>query len=385
MGMTTPSRVENVRERRRGGSSAVAVRPSRAEKCGPLLRACAFGAQALPLVQLGVFVANLLATPAEAMTTSSTSSLTSMATTPDHADVLNSNGPPAHNSHPTDHQSTSHEAPPSASGLLLLDFLILLADVCGFCAFYCVFKSVKHQGPRGVSLQSFLGFALGRCLHSLSHFFGIHYVPEVVPLSLYALVDGIAVVMVSITALALWVASKGDSECFADDVFGRELLRKIVPTHMQNWKLVQHGGLVFCSLIVASLWSVTRCSLIISPATDDVHYAFSLCLLCSICEVIQVMSVLPQLLMLYKTRRIPALLGDFLMFQGVAKGCTLLFWVLFPSVNGWSPHNHNMATLTEFFNLLVLSDFIYFYIKSRAISRRDSTKDFVMEDAQNWV
>ncbi|CAD7951537.1 unnamed protein product [Amoebophrya sp. A120] len=279
------------------------------------------------------------------------------------------------------------EPPPSFFGLLFLDFLILVSDVCGFFAFYCVFHSVKRRGPRGVSLQSFLGFAAGRCLHSCSHIFGIHYSPEVFPPFIYLIVDGFAVFMGVVTTVALYCVSNSIKEDFADDVFGRAFLKRILPKQYHDTLFVQFGGLLVFSAIVACFWSVTRCSII--TADGDVPFAFSLCMLCSICEIVQIMSVLPQLLMLYKTKKIPVLLGDFLMFQGIAKFCTLTFWLLFPTVNGWSPHNHNMATATEFFNLLILSDFIYFYIKSKAantlLGRKESEMTIDYDGAHNWV
>eukprot|EP00392_Amoebophrya_sp_AT5.2_P009178 g9206.t1 len=224
-------------------------------------------------------------------------------------------------------------------------------------AFYSVYRCVKTRGAKGVSIQSFVAFAVGRTLHTSSHLIGVHYNPTSLPYALYLSVDFANVLLGLLASLQLYLRSQpGD---FDADVTGWFLLKKLVPRRFENALWVKHGGLPFASLFLAFLWSLFRYDEEAQTRGPVMFFA------CACCEICQLMAVLPQLHILHVQRRIPALLGDFLMLQGVGKLCLLGFWVLFPALHGWTPSNWLVATCTEFFNIMILLDFMVFYLRDR--------------------
>jgi len=239
----------------------------------------------------------------------------------------------------------------------VLDILILTADLMCLLAFYSVYRCVKTRGAKGVSIQSFVAFAVGRTLHTSSHLIGVHYNPTSLPYALYLSVDFANVLLGLLASLQLYLRSQpGD---FDADVTGWFLLKKLVPRRFENALWVKHGGLPFASLFLAFLWSLFRYDEEAQTRGPVMFFA------CACCEICQLMAVLPQLHILHVQRRIPALLGDFLMLQGVGKLCLLGFWVLFPALHGWTPSNWLVATCTEFFNIMILLDFMVFYLRSK--------------------
>ncbi|CAD7949960.1 unnamed protein product [Amoebophrya sp. A120] len=238
----------------------------------------------------------------------------------------------------------------------ILDILILIADLMCLFAFYSVYRCVVSRGAKGVSIQSFTAFAMARVLHSSAHVLQVHYQPTSLPYLLYFAVDMCNVVVGMRASYELWTKSNyGD---FDGDICGSWLLQCFTPKKWHHTNFVKHGGLFVMSLILGLAWSCFRYD-------DDARSrGFLMFAACSCCEIIQLLACLPQLYILHVERRIPALLGDFLMLQGAAKLSLFTFWLLFPVTHGWTPSNWLVATGTEFFNILILLDFMIFYLRT---------------------
>lgn len=94
-------------------------------------------------------------------------------------------------------------------------------------------------------------------------------------------------------------------------------------------------------------------------------HGFALSYFCCFYEILCSVALVPQLWMFQKSDACPALLGDFVLINAVNKCCTLAFWTLYPSVFGRHPDNRGIQMVSEIMNLLILSDFLYYYFRSR--------------------
>ena len=90
----------------------------------------------------------------------------------------------------------------------MLDILILTADLMCLLAFYSVYRCVKTRGAKGVSIQSFVAFAVGRTLHTSSHLIGVHYNPTSLAYALYLSVDFANVLLGLLASLQLYLRSQ---------------------------------------------------------------------------------------------------------------------------------------------------------------------------------
>merc|ERR1712100_628022 len=89
---------------------------------------------------------------------------------------------------------------------------------------------------------------------------------------------------------------------------------------------------------------------------------------CYICyfEVMSAVSLIPQLWMFHKDKRVPSLLADFVVLVSAGRLCTCGFWLVFPWIYTWGvPSNRGIQLMLEAFNLLVLSDFLFYWVRAK--------------------
>merc|ERR1739845_173012 len=87
---------------------------------------------------------------------------------------------------------------------------------------------------------------------------------------------------------------------------------------------------------------------------------------CSVYEVLFAMALLPQLWMFHQEKRVPPILAWFVVLIAVGRLCILAFWIVFPFVHPWlKPTNRGGQMSSETMNILILSDFIFHWIRAK--------------------
>ena len=59
-------------------------------------------------------------------------------------------------------------------------------------------------------------------------------------------------------------------------------------------------------------------------------------------------------------------LANFVVLIALNRLCTLTFWTIYPWVFSWRyPDNRGVQMASEIINLLIISDFLYYFIKAK--------------------
>merc|ERR1719454_1709314 len=85
-------------------------------------------------------------------------------------------------------------------------------------------------------------------------------------------------------------------------------------------------------------------------------------------EALSAVALLPQLWMFRSDKRVDQNLATFVVAVAMSRVCTLLFWTLLPYflVQKWAVlANRPMQIKLEILNLLVLSDFLYYWVRAK--------------------
>ncbi|CAD7936710.1 unnamed protein product [Amoebophrya sp. A25] len=203
----------------------------------------------------------------------------------------------------------------------------------------------------------------------------MHYRPTTIPYFLLVVVDFVAVVLAIASAAALF--KRGKTTDFKHDRLGAILVEPFVPKRWKQHRFVQQGGFLAVCVGVSLVWSVMRLLFFRSSGlamwppnnTPTLYIQFKMLVLAiglGTSECVNLLTILPQVYIVQKRRKVPVLLGDFVILQVAARICTLTFWIMFPLVKGWTPRNYIVSLGTEFFNLILVADFCYVYLKARA-------------------
>lgn len=231
--------------------------------------------------------------------------------------------------------------------------------MCILGTFGAVFLQLKTQSsPQGMSLQTLIAVVTARTLHLFSHWFEIHYRPQEIAFALYFMMDIInAVVGISCIIMFLQLKSTYDSE---KDNFGIAIFDRfqLVPETgiFSSRPLLAASFIYIVTSMLAFLWSFFRNS----PGSWATGY------FCCIYEVISMVALIPQLWMFHKDKWVSQLLGWFVVMVALNRCCTLTFWVIYPWINPWSsPANRTTQIITEFLNLAVLADFLFYWARAK--------------------
>jgi hypothetical protein len=257
------------------------------------------------------------------------------------------------------------------SGLLMLDGFILASDVAIFGSFAAVLsKLTVSKSSAGLSLQSLVALVGARCLHLCSHGFRLHYTPQFLPWTAFALLDVINAVA-GLACLVLMGRRFYKSYDAEKDNFGIQLFDRLgwVPTSVSAW----HRSLLASSLlyvfvaVLAFMWYNVR------QGTTSFGQGYFICFY----EVLFGVALLPQLWMFHHEKRVPPIMAWFVVMIAIGRICVLSFWVTFPLVHIWHvPTNRGIQMGTEILNLVILSDFVFHWAKARLNGQKDVVLPF---------
>merc|ERR1719161_23425 len=83
-------------------------------------------------------------------------------------------------------------------------------------------------------------------------------------------------------------------------------------------------------------------------------------------EVMSGVALIPQLWMFHQDKRVSPPLANFVVLTALNRLCTLSFWVCYPMINLWRyPDNRGIQMASESLNLLILSDFLFYWVKAK--------------------
>eukprot|EP00397_Hematodinium_sp_SG-2012_P029774 GEMP01031483.1.p1 GENE.GEMP01031483.1~~GEMP01031483.1.p1 ORF type:complete len:255 (+),score=35.39 GEMP01031483.1:90-854(+) len=239
------------------------------------------------------------------------------------------------------------------SGRLLLDVLILGSDVSLTCSLVSVLNQLKTtKTARSMSLLTLSAIVLSRCVHGLSHLFGLHFDSSELPMLTYLLTDVINAVLGIYIVYFFMKYFRTTYEQENDD-FGAMLLRLWGKDSIPARWILFYGSTV----VTALLWQYVRRSN---------HSSMVTAFFCSYNEVIGAFALLPQLWMFHRDKVVSECLGNFIVYTALHRVCTLLFWASFPIVYRHTYLDNRIVQMSsEVLNILILSDFMYYYIRAK--------------------
>jgi len=245
-------------------------------------------------------------------------------------------------------------------GAFTLDLCILLSDVClgGACA-SVILKLLKSKSAAGMSLQTLFTVAAARCVHTVSHTLRLHYSPDHLPSSLYVCTD-LLNACVAVACLVFFLGFHMPTYEREKDIFGLQVFQRLnfFPKGSM-WKdspLVAASFLYFVIAVLAFLWNLVRRGV----------RSFAINYFCCFYEVACAVALIPQLWMFQQDKRVSPLLGNFVVWTALSRMTLLLFWVLFPWVYPLRiPENRGIQMASEILNLLILSDFLYYWARAK--------------------
>lgn len=248
----------------------------------------------------------------------------------------------------------------------MLDGFIFGSDLAIGGTFLAVFQKLRTSGSAaGLSLQTLVAIVTARSLHLLSHFFGLHYQPAVMPMEMFYLLDGanalVGLLCLFIFAKFYYSTYEQDKDNFGIQIFDAlDCLPKTGP--LRHRPIAAASFLYTIVAVAALLWYCVRTG----TASFTAGY------FCCFYEAMGAVALIPQLWMFNKDKRVPSLLATFVVLVAVGRVCTLAFWWSYTYVYPWRmPSNRGIQISSETLNLLILSDFLYYWAKSKVLGQKD--------------
>jgi len=183
--------------------------------------------------------------------------------------------------------------------------------------------------------------------------------PTVIPYAAYIFFD-IVNVCIGAATLIVFVGKYYSTYDKDKDNFGiNAVLRlNILPKTgpLKDGPLAATAVLYGAVAVIGLLWHFVRGS----------PHSFGLSYFCCVYEVMGALALLPQLWMFHVDKRVSPLLGQFVVLTAINRICTLSFWYFYPWVFLWRyPDNRNIQMLSETLNILILSDFLFYFVRSK--------------------
>eukprot|EP00927_Polykrikos_kofoidii_P070539 TRINITY_DN6693_c0_g3_i1.p1 TRINITY_DN6693_c0_g3~~TRINITY_DN6693_c0_g3_i1.p1 ORF type:complete len:265 (+),score=29.53 TRINITY_DN6693_c0_g3_i1:140-934(+) len=245
-------------------------------------------------------------------------------------------------------------------GKLCLDGLIVCSDLCICGTFASVLMKLKRdRNAVGLSLQTLTAVIMARSLHVFSHLLGLHYKPTQLPITLYVMLDllnaalGMAAIVTFITQFMSTYEREKDN--FGIHLFQRfNLLPKKGP--FSEGPLPASMFMYSVVTVLAFGWYYVRRS----------RLSFLSNYFCCFYEVLLAVALFPQLWMFHQDKRVSPLLANFVVLTATTRAFTLAFWFFYPTVFPWSyPDNRGIQMTSEILNIAILSDFLFYWIRSK--------------------
>lgn len=236
-----------------------------------------------------------------------------------------------------------------------LDFSIFLSDLSILGSFIALFLQVKtRKSALGISLQTVGAVAAARSLHLLSHPLRLHFQPDTIPFFVYALIDYASA---GFGCFVLFYIYKNYGATYesAKDNFSQNFWLKLGLSKAVVHKL-RYSFIYITAGIIGIIWHFVRRS----------HHSFFTSYFCCFYEALCAVALLPQLWMFQQDRVVSPQLANFVALTAANRLFTLIFWITYPYVF-WNryPDNRGVQMTSEILNLLILSDFMYYFIRAR--------------------
>ena len=270
-----------------------------------------------------------------------------------------------------------------------MDLLIHFSDLCIGGTFVVVFLRLrKSRSAAGLSLQTLATVVGARVLHLLScsvetsvagsrvheaiflslvaclhecrgHYIGLHYRPNVLPWLLYPFIDVVSAcigcALLASFCLYYYPSYEKDKDNFGIHIFERlDLLPKNSP--LKSSPMVAASFLYAVVAVLALMWYFVRRS----------QHGFWVSYFCCYYEAMGAVALIPQLWMFHQDKRVSPLLSYFVVLTALNRFFTLCFWICYPHVFLWRyPDNRGVQMVSETLNLLILSDFLFYWARSK--------------------
>lgn len=247
-------------------------------------------------------------------------------------------------------------------GQFVLDGVILCSDVATGCAFLSVFQRIRLTGSaEGLSLQTMIAAVSIRCLHLASYTLNLHYHPVMLPHQAFLFMDWVNAI-IGLACLVSFCSRLNTYEREKDN-FGIQVFDSF--DCFPNARVKYRGWLAasFLYSIIAVLgltWHHAR-RWLVQEALPDTFGGYYM----SFYETTAALCLIPQLWMFHQDKRVPPLLANFVIFFAMHKVLVLIFWASYPWVNGTVPPNRNVQMAFDFLSVLILSDFLYYWARSK--------------------
>jgi hypothetical protein len=239
--------------------------------------------------------------------------------------------------------------------LTFLDLSILLSDLSILGSFVALYLQVKsRKSALGLSLQTVGAVAAARLLHLFSHPIGIHFRPDTLPFWLFALLDyanaGFGLFVVYFIFANYMNTYEAEKDNFSQNFWLKLGVSKDVVSKLK-WAFIY-----IIAALLGLVWHFVRRS----------HHSLGVSFFCCYYEVLCAIAILPQLWMFQQDRVVSPQLANFVALTAANRLFTLVFWVSYPYVF-WNryPDNRGVQMASEVLNLIILSDFLYYFIRAR--------------------
>lgn len=237
----------------------------------------------------------------------------------------------------------------------ILDLSILFSDVSILASFVALYLQVKtRKSALGLSLQTVGAVASSRLLHLLSHPLGVHFRPDTIPLGLYVLLDYCNAILGFFVLYFICMHHMATYEAEKDN-FSQNFWIKLGLDRDVVFKL-RYTFIYIIAALFGLIWHMVRRS----------HHGILLSYFCCYYEALCAVALLPQLWMFQQDRVVSPQLANFVALTAANRLFTLVFWLAYPYVF-WNryPDNRGVQMTSEILNLLILSDFLYYFIRAR--------------------
>ena len=291
-------------------------------------------------------------------------------------------------------------------GELWLDLLIHFSDLCIGGTFVVVFLRLrKSRSAAGLSLQTLATVVGARVLHLIScstdlvcgffwrfrlrvgcwvdtclgHYIGLHYRPNVLPWLLYPAIDVVSAcigcALLASFLLYYYPSYEKEKDNFGIHIFERlDLLPKNSP--LKTSPIVAASFLYAVVAVLALMWYFVRRS----------QHGFWVSYFCCYYEAMGAVALIPQLWMFHQDKRVSPLLSYFVVLTALNRFFTLCFWICYPRVFLWRyPDNRGVQMASETLNILILSDFLFYWARSKLRGDSEVILGGGMESAKSFI